>query len=490
VAQRYERVSAAGTVANRLPGDIGGDVKWAVTPNTVVDATINTDFAQTDADVQQVNLSRFSVFFPAKRQFFLENASLFALGNRSFGGEPFFSRRIGLDDLGRPVPLDAGVRLTSRNPERSIALLAVRQRETDARAASTFALGRFVQNLGAENRVGAMVVTRVDDSRDTTASLTNVVAAVDGFARPTRTSYVRGMVARSFTSGVGGEGTHAFLHAASSSGRGYFGWIQAYIGDGYRADAGFVPRENLLLTSPAVTLDWRPTWRPRFVRTFQPGFSTSIYHRASDLRFQEHNTRFSPVRFTFQDGGQLNVWHEVEQQRLERSFAPVPGVVIDSGSYGFSRTGVTYQPDLSRTLWAWVTLASGGYFDGHRQQAIVRVRSAPSPHVALTFDYEGNRLRSVGRVRANETTHLFYPELRLALNPRLQLVTLWQYSSVSRVESWNARLSWEFRPLSHVQLVLNERRPRSLGGDTTLPRERQVILKVSYLAQVSARGVD
>jgi Domain of unknown function (DUF5916)/Carbohydrate family 9 binding domain-like len=480
---RAERREAGATATDRTKPDVGGDLKWAMTPNSVLDATVNTDFAQAEADIQQVNLGRFSLFFPEKRQFFLENGSLLTIGGGGFGGEPFFSRRIGLDDAGLPVAIDAGLRLTNRSAGRSAGLLGVRQRGTAGEPASTFGVGRYVQNFGAENRIGAMVVSRIDDGSRSVARSTNTVAVLDGFVRPTRSSYVRAMVARSFTDGPGGDGVHVYAHAAMNQNYGYFGWIQSYISERYEARAGFVPRGNLILTSPAVALDLRPAWRPRWIRAFSPGFSTAVYHRASDGRFQEGNVYIYPAAVTFRDGGYVRLWVQPERQDLETEFVPFVGMPIGPGRYDFAQYGVTYKPDLSRKLWAWVTVASGGYFDGRRDKAIVRIRTAPSPRVALTFDYEGNRLRDVGVNRAGETTHLFYPEARFALNPRVQLVGLWQYSSVSELASWNARIAWEFRPLSYLYLVYNDRGYR--GPDSpALPTERQLILKVSYLSQL------
>jgi hypothetical protein len=476
-------VSAVRT--SRTVPEVGGDLKWALTPNTVLDGTVSTDFAQADADIQQVNLGRFSLFFPEKRQFFLENGALFSIGGAGFGGEPFFSRRIGLDAAGLPVPLNAGLRLTSRNERRSAAILAVHQREAGGLPASTFAVARFSRNFGAENRIGALVTSRVDDAPAGGITATNSVFALDGFVRPTRSSYVRAMFARSTTNSVGGEGYHAYVHAAANIPKGYFGWIQSHISSDYEARTGFVPRGDLILTSPAVTLDLRPRWRPSWVRSFNPGFSTALYHRESDGRFQEGNVYIYPLSTTFSDGGNLRFWLQPERQELQQTFSPLAGTNIAAGRYDFSQYGITYRPDLSRRLWAWVTVATGGYFDGRRDEAIVRIRTAPSPRLALTFDYEGNRLTGVGSTAADATTHLFYPEIRAALNPRLQLVGLWQYSSVSRQASWNGRLAWEFQPLSYVYLVFNDRTYRDA---TTFPDERQLILKITYLGQLAELG--
>lgn len=480
------RVEAAAVSTNTRP-DVGGDLKWALSPNTVADVTINTDFAQADADIQQVNLGRFSLFFPEKRPFFLENGSVFTVGGGGFGGEPFFSRRIGLDAAGLPVPIDVGARLTSRNERQSAALLAVRQRDGGATPTTSFGVARFSRNFGAENRLGALITSRFDDA-DAGADLSsNTVAALDGFVRPTRSSYVRAMYARSTTTEPGGEGTHAYVHAAGNWNYGYFGWIESYISRGYEARTGFVPRGDLLLTSPAVSADLRPAWKPRWLRNFNPGFSASIYHRASDKRFQEGNVYIYPVSLNFIDGSYLRFWTQPERQDLQATFAPITGMSIAPGSYQFAQYGVTYAPDLSAKMWAWVTVATGGYFDGQRDKIIARLRATPSPRLSLTFDYEGNRLTGVGATSTDATTHLYYPEIRAALNPRLQLVGLWQYNSVSRQVSWNGRVAWEFAPLSYVYLVYNDRYFRE-PIVTPAPEERRLILKISYLGQLSGIG--
>jgi hypothetical protein len=309
--------------------------------------------------------------------------------------------------------------------------------------------------------------------------------------RPTLSSFVCAAVARSMTNGAGfagaaGDRAAGWFHAAASTNRGYFGWIQAAYGKDYLPASGFLPRRDLILTSPAVTLDLRPAALPRWLRSFQTGFTTAFYHRASDRRFQEGTLTVYPVQLTFQDGGSLRLWATPEWQRLERPFTPVPGLTVDPGRYQFAQYGVTYRPDVSRRLWAFVTAQTGGYFDGRREQVNAQVRGAPDPRLALTVSHVGNRLRDVGPARASETTHLFYPEPRAALDPRVQLVGLYQYNSVSRQSSWNARAAWEFQPLSFVYLVYNGRgyRDPATAGTAVPPTERQLVLKLSYLGQL------
>jgi hypothetical protein len=164
---------------------VGGDIKWAVDPNSVLDLTVNTDFAQADADQQVNNVTRFSVFFPEKRQFFLENASLFGVGiSQSADGsggqlrvQPFFSRSIGLDSLGTPIPIEAGARFVHRSLKTNYGAILMRQSASDNSPITNFFVGRLSQNIGTNNRLGGLVTVKNQPGN------TNIVSTIDGFFR-------------------------------------------------------------------------------------------------------------------------------------------------------------------------------------------------------------------------------------------------------------------------------------------------------------------
>ena len=198
---------------------IGGDVKWAINPNAVLDLTVNTDFAQADVDRQVNNVTRFSVFFPERRQFFLENASLFGAGLTGRGlGEggnmtirPFFSRTIGLttlpDGTSKPVPIDAGARFVYRSLSRNFGGMVIRQRGTDDSPTTDFMVGRFSQNIGNQNRVGALFTAKNVHGVPGADSYQNGVLALDGFFRLSSSlSYNVMMIGSASSSGTGWGG--------------------------------------------------------------------------------------------------------------------------------------------------------------------------------------------------------------------------------------------------------------------------------------------
>lgn len=477
VVARAESTETGGRRSSRTSPSVGADVKWAVRSDLALDLSVNTDFAQADADRQVVNLSRFSVFFPERRPFFLENASLFSVGSsRDF--EPFFTRRVGLGDDGRPLPIEFGARLSGRDARRGFGALLARSGARDGAPRSDFALGRYQHNLGGSNRLGGLVVARQDDAPG--GATFNGVAALDAFFRFGQRYSAYGVVSGSRTRGAGGDGAAAHLWLAHRSRQGYVGWMQSLVTRGYRADAGYVARQDVIFTSPAADLDLRPAWKPRGVRALTPAVSAFFYHGASDRRLQEGYVRARPLSVTFEDGGRAALYAEPNWQVLGAPFEPLPGLVVAPGRYTYTRYGARLESDASRRCSATLDASLGGYFDGRLDSLDLTLRAVPSPRLSTQVRWERNAIRSLGAREGARTTHLVQPELRAALDPRLQLVGVWQYNTAARRASWNLRLSWEFRPLSFIHAVWNDLRPTD---DRLAPRERQrqFIVKVTLL---------
>lgn len=462
---------------SRRNAEVGTDLKWAMTPSSVLDLTVNPDFGQTDVDRQVVNLTRFSVFFPERRQFFLENRGVFFTGNGS-RFEPFFSRRIGLDDAGDPIPIYAGARMTMRSADHAFGALAVSQGD-DTR--SDFGVVRYVRNFTGQNRIGGLVTARHD--RD---GATNVVGGVDGFWRPTATSFVRGTLTQSTTSGAGGEGLGGYIWAANDANWGYVGYISELVTAGYDARTGFVVRNDYVRISPAVTLDWRPSWRPSVVRRFQPGFTFEHFLDPNTGATQEGYVSIRPFTVQFQNGGQVQYVAQPNWQRPQSAFRPVPGVEIGPGRYDYLRHSFIMQSDPSARLSARLEGAFGGYFDGRLTTWRAVAQATPDPRVAVSIDYMANRLSEVGLTRASLTTHLLGVEARLAASPRFQLVSFAQWNTVARQLTLNARLAFEYQPLSFFTIVYNDRSAvEGRGVLTAAPvPSRQLLAKITWLFQL------
>lgn len=472
------RIGNATDARSHISADVGADLKWAMTPSSVVDLTVNPDFGQTDVDRQVVNLTRFSVFFPERRQFFLENRGLFSAGNEG-RFEPFFSRRIGLDAAGEPIPIHAGARLTMRTADQAFGALAVSQGDGDAR--SQFGVMRYVRNFSGQNRLGGLATVRHDDD-----GATNMVGGVDGFWRPSSTSFVRGTFTGSTTNGTGGEGAGGYIYLANEANWGYAGYISELVTKGYDARTGFVVRNDYVRISPAVWLDWRPAWRPRVVRRIRPSFTLEHFIDPSDRSVQEGMISIRPFSLELENGGQLLYVAQPNWQRLRTPFQPVPGVAVAPGRYDYLRHSVTLQSDPSSKLAARLEGAFGGYFDGRLQTWRAVVRATPDPRLAFDLDYTINRLSDVGVTGASLTTHLLGLESRLAASPRLQFVSFVQWNTAARQAAVNARLAWEYQPLSFFTIVYNDR--AAIDGRGVLApapaASRQLLVKLTWLLQM------
>ncbi|MEM6697019.1 MAG: DUF5916 domain-containing protein [Bacteroidota bacterium] len=303
----YNRSSVDGEVTEQNTNfKAGGEVKWVTGPSSVLDFTFNTDFAQADVDRQVVNLSRFSVLFPERRQFFLEGNEIYTMAAWD-PLQPFFSRRIGLDDNGNPIPIDAGIRFTNRSDKQNIGLLAIRQRANGETPASNFAVARYSANLSSQGRIGGMATFRHDEVDASGQSTTNATATVDGFFRPTQQINSFWMVSGSRTTGsIEDQGLSGATWTYYDNNWIYLGHVQAFITEDYNPRVGFVDATNYLLTSPAVIFRLRPKWLPKFIRQYTPVITTYAYNYLDDLSFREGSIRVTPFALDLQDGSEFS----------------------------------------------------------------------------------------------------------------------------------------------------------------------------------------
>lgn len=474
---RFERVE--GQPAALAPG-IGGEVTWTPTPSTTVDLTANTDFAETDVDRRVVNLSRFSVFFPERRQFFLESAGVFASG-RAAVVQPFFSRRIGLDD-GQPVPIAAGARAVYRSTSRSAGALVAHTLGTASVAPAAFGVARYGHNLGAQSRVGGTLVVRHDFAHAGALERTNLVPAVDGLFRAgpvTVTSTLMG----SSTARPGEAAQLGLAGVADVRLQGNWGYLTANaqaVTRGFDARAGFVARGDVLGLGASAGIDHRPAWLPSWLRTAGPFVDTYALWSASTQRFQEWSVYLAPMWLLFSGGDELWLFVQKDQQVLTSTFAPVRDVAFGPGDYGFERIGLSGFSQASRKLSLGAEASVGGYYTAAQFAGLLRASVQPIPHVQVAATYTYNRFWGPGVLADFAQTHLLLLEARLALTPQLQLIGSYQRDTDGNQSVLNARLAWEFLPLSFVYVVLTDTRAVVPSREDAPVGDLRVVAKVTY----------
>lgn len=473
------RFDRAGDGALGVRPNAGGEVTWAPSPNSVVDLTGNTDFAEVDVDRRVVNLSRFSVLFPERRQFFLENAGLFTMPAGLV--QPFFSRTIGLSN-GQPQPLSAGGRFVYRSSERSFGAMVVHTLPTSMQRSSLFGVARYSHHLLGESRAGAMLVARHDFEAGPTASATNLVPVVDVLLRKGIAS-LSAMASGSFDqTHDGATATTGLTGSLEGSVQGSWGrlWVRGSgLSPGYKTRSGFVSREAAFLLTGNWYLDYRPAWLPSWVRSIQQYLDTSAVWSTRDGRFQEANAYLEALWVTLQGGDRGWIYGQRTWQSLDAPFAPVPGVSFPAGSSVFDRIGVAAYSEQSRLFSAGGNVGVGRYFLADFVRAQGQVGFSPVPHVGLFLNYELNRFDGEGVRPGGVSSHLVQLEGRLAVTPRLQLIGSYQRDTAGNVGLLNARLAWEFLPLSFVYVVFTDTRT-AFQAPGAPPSEQRLVVKATY----------
>jgi hypothetical protein len=463
----------------------GGDFKWAINSNAVLDLTANTDFAQADADRAVNNISRFSVFFPERRQFFLENASLFGVGlsqAADFSGgsmhiQPFFSRSIGLDDNGNPIPVDVGGRFVYRSSTLNYGGILMRQRAGGTTPGTNFFVGRITENFGKQSRIGALLTVKNRPDG------TSIVSTLDGFFRLTDEQSINVMAIQSTDTRTHQTGMAGFIQYYYTNNNIKIWWTESVVTKTFDPPMGFVSRNDVVATTPGIYYYYRGKYLPfkKILRAWEPSITPEFYHQASTGKFTESIFPVFPVWLNFISGAFFGYGFNPTYERLTEPFQPL-GITIPVGEYRFVQQQIRASTDPSKIVNLQLIYNGGPYFNGRLHSSDWVLQFAPIPHISLTGHFNRNRFFGVGEPKMNSTIDLYSIEGRFALNPRVQLVGFYQQNSENHTQNYNIRFSWEYQPLSYIYLVVNH---TGFNSNLTHPAQSEdhAIAKISYLKQ-------
>jgi hypothetical protein len=463
---------------------VGGDLKWAINPNSVLDLTVNTDFAQADADQQVNNVTLFSVFFPEKRQFFLENASLFSFGIMQAGDgsggsmhiQPFNSRSIGLDTSGNPIPIIAGGRYVYRSDKLNYGMIAMRQGSYNDSPETNFFVGRISENFGNQNRIGALVTLKNQPDHS------NIESTIDGFFRLGESNSINTIFTHTISTDNKQQGFSGFAQYYNSTNHYKIWWTESIVTKNFDPEMGFVSRQDVIGTTPGMNYYYRGDLLPfkSILRAFEPGILPELYYQASSGKFEEFDLPVWPIWLNFQSGAYFGYSFSPTFLHLFTPFQPL-GVNIPTGNYNFMRQEIYASTDPSKILNLVMDYRWGPYYNGKLSSGDWKLQFAPIPYISLTGEFNRNSFTGVGDPVTTKVVNLYILQGRFALNPRVQLSGLYQKNSLDNSQSYNIRFSWEFEPLSYLYLIYNH------GSYTNLLQpnsaEDHLIAKISYLKQ-------
>jgi hypothetical protein len=455
-------------------GNIGGDVKYGVTPSLALDVTINTDFAQVEVDDQQVNLDRFSLFFPEKRPFFLENAGLFSVGV-SQEAEVFFSRAIGIGPDGEPIPIQGGARLTGRvGRGLDIGLLNIQTEPVPGVAPSNnFSVARLRRELPNRSALGAMFVNRQGTGALASDDDYNRAYAIDGRIGLGRNGLVSGFVARTQTPGRSGK-DYAY-QLSSSLTRPALRLTAAYadVGEAFNPEVGFLSRRGFRKVDGSAFGYIRGVsfWRLHEVR---PHVVYRGYWNQQGV--QETGFMHTDAHWEFRSGHEFHSGFNLTRQGVTVPFDIFPGITVPIGTYDHAEVQPVFFTNEAAPVSIRMEGMFGGFFGGSRRQW------SPSVRVRLgdTFDGQiGLSRNDIDLPWGEFSTNLWRSRVSYSFTSRVFLQGLIQYNDRARLWSSNLRFGWLGGANTGLFLVYND--TQGLAGSELLRPDRSVTIKLSRL---------
>ncbi len=457
--------------------EVGGDVKISVTSNYTVDLTVNTDFAEVEVDDELVNLTRFPLFFPEKREFFLEKANLFDFGSPL--NRLFYSRKVGLRGPNLTVPIDYGVRATGKTGSTDVGILFVQQGGVSDRR---FGVVRVKQDLGERSNVGAMMV-----SRNSEGESFHRAYGLDADLNPTDALLVSLYAAFTDDEGDSRDSRTWGGRARWSHRLGVLTLLHESLGINYRPVVGFAPRDSTESTAIGWEFTPEPNWS--WIRRFEnqgfiswfdrslPDEATGVVHR----RFESRAIHVNPV-IVGPSEQRLSFFWERDFERLFDVFVPEGrgGVVYPVGDYSFDYFGLSVESDPSRTLNGSVETEFGEYYDGDRTTVRLNGRFRAAPHWTFELTYETNHLEREDAGGAMQKVDLNVLRTRLAwdLDNHFGVKIFTQFNGGADTIISQLRAHWIFGDESDAFFVVTDQREDATYDYA--PRRGEWVLKLGY----------
>jgi hypothetical protein len=447
--------------------------KWSVTPQLTLDGTINTDFSQVEADDARINLTRFSLFFPEKRDFFLENAEIFDWGRRERGPRgrpdllPFFSRRIGLTTEDHEiVPILGGGRLTGRAGKYTLGILSMQTADFDEENPSTnFTVARVRRDVLRQSDIGGIFVNKqeVDGSYNRTYGF-------DSNFNFFRYLDLNTYILKTETPDLKGQDYAGQVQASWEDGFFEMRAEHLRIGENFNPEVGFVRREGTHKTSGEFGITPRPREKIPWIREIHPSIQIDYFtNNENVLETRQIDGRFS---VEFSESSRLFISAESNFERLEEEFEIRDGVFIPPGDYSFDEIMVFFRSNRSKMFSVEARVGTGGFWDGERDSYDFGLTFRPSYRFSASARWDHNDVVLPGD---SFKTDLLSSRLGYSFSNNMWFNALIQYNGDDREVISNLRFNWKFKPLSDLFLVYNERRTT----DDVL--ERAIILKLTYV---------
>jgi hypothetical protein len=465
--------------ANPKPVIDGGlDAFYHITPSLKAAITINTDFAQTEVDEKQINLTRFSLFFPEKRDFFLDGANYFTFGINGDSENPqgtqmipFFSRRIGLDGGGNPVPIKYGGKFTGKVGNWNVGILHIKDdNEWDNPG---YTVGRISRNLGKQSSIGVIAT-----NGNAFSGLNNSLAGIDLRLSSSQINKNKNLTynlygLKSFTTGLSGSdisfGTEINYPNDLLNFR--IGYLQ--IGENFIPGLGFIPRKNIRDFYGGIGIGPRPQ-KSRIMQV-KSGFKYLFITDLKNGGVQTSQIDLNISDIIFLSGDIISISSQYQFESLENDFHIYGDFIIPSDNYHFWRHTLTLSSAKRRNLWASTKVGLGNFYSGKRTDWLLQ--TGYKIIVPVYIGMESDR-RWVNLPEGNFITQIYRLNLNFLFSPNLSWYNFAQYENQTETIGWQSRFQWIIKPGKEIFLVFNS--PMIDPLERFRPEVYEARIKVKY----------
>ncbi len=480
-AQRNFAESSAAT----YPTEFGVDAKYGLTPSLTLDLTYNTDFAQVEVDEQRSNLTRFPLFFPEKRPFFLENAGTFAVGTPQ-ALDLFFTRRIGIDSLGHPVSIRGGGRLTGRIGAATVGLMQIfTDNDPGVQSAQSYTVGRALREIGRRSRIGIIGIQRMAVGTPLASSCSGLLMCAPSQDDYNRTFSVDGRI------GLGDAWTvdwwGALTETPRRTGDDFAGTVRAvYLTRTWnnsvrvlRAGADFNPEVGFLSRTPGYSFTEfqfmrmvrRDSWK--HVREWNPHFTYREYYGLDGFH-QSGQWHLDFTEVAFRKGGRFGPEFNIYHEGLQKPFTIASGVTLPVGSYNFPSIGLDWETNAAAPLSLTLRGDFLGFYNGTRYGGTTTLtyRRGASITSSLLLDYNDVHLDQGHFIKSIIGARVAY-----FFTPRVFIQTLAQFNDQAAAWTTNVRFGWLNTAATGLFIVLNDGEQADSFFNWQRPQSRALTLK-------------
>jgi hypothetical protein len=433
-------------------GDVGGDIYYLLTPTIKLNLTINSDFAQVESDRAQINLTRFSLFFPEKREFFLEGRDYFnfGLGNRI---RPFYSRRIGLSEDRREVPIIAGARVLGKQSKTTFGGMVIQTVRKDSIPTTNFTVLRWKQDILKQSTIGIISTTRADANHFHATYGVDFLYSTSEFLGDKNFS-IGGAYAQSYTSNLAdktGSAHRVFISIPTNYVEFDAAWQRS--GTDFNPEVGFLRRRNFEEFFAELQFNPRPRFLP-FIRKME--FKPLDINYFIDDATGELTTFFSeyrPLGFATKSGESFEFNIQRLAEKLTDDFEIHDGVNIPANEYWFTRYEIQFRTFRGRPLSWRGNFEWGAFYHGTRAEVSTRLTWRMNKHLSLSADYQRNKVDlPVGSFKIDEVGG----RAEFAFSPRLFGSLFGQWNSDDEEILLNFRINWIPQPGTDFFFVVNQ----------------------------------